>query len=498
MFGTTIVAVSTPPGAGARAVLRLSGPEALRITREVARLSAGAGVHAAASEPPSLEARGIYHGQFLDGRGQQPLMLLWMPGPHSYTREDTAEFHLPGSPPLVEAALARLVGLGAEPAARGEFTRRAFLSGRLDLTRAEGVLLLVEASSEVERRSASALLFGGLAERVEALRETLVDLRVLCEASLDFDETDTGHVDDAVLARQGAACLAGVEAALRWEERREPTLALPTIVLAGEPNAGKSSLFNRLVATRAPGDQAIVSGLAGTTRDAKSGLWSVAGGDCRLVDTAGYLGGAEGPGGPEGLGEPEHRAAAFARAEQESADLLLWVVDAAGTGERSLAAQQALLPLGPPRLLVWNQIDRPAVLQAPGAVQLAEAGEPPFVAVSAGTGAGLDALEAAAARWLGRERVSSGQRARADSPEVEPAGRAGGGAGRELSVRHRQALERSRAELAEALDLHGSGAPLDLVATGLRSATNALDAILGGTTSEDLLDRIFARFCLGK
>ena len=474
---TTIVAVSSPPGPGARAVLRLSGPESARLVRESTRLET------------ELDARGVYRGRFLDGRGEQPLLLLWMPGPHSYTREDVAEFHLPGSPPLVEAALARLVQLGAEPAQRGEFTRRAFQHGRLDLTRAEGVLLLVEAANEEERRSAAALLFGGLAERVQALRETLVELRVRCEASLDFDETDTGHVDDAVLARMGAACLAGLGEALRWEERREPVSGLPRVVLAGEPNAGKSSLFNRLVAARAPGDRAIVSGLAGTTRDAKSGLWSVAGGDCRLVDTAGHDGALGGSDAADD--DPDRAAQAFAGAERDAADLLLWVVDASRASAIPLAEQAARLPAGPARLLVWNQVDRPGAAPEPPT----ELQGLPWVAVSAETGAGLAELERAAARGLGRAPATPSESGPTAAGGDAPAG---AGAGRELSVRHRQALERSRVELARALELHGAAAPLDLVATSLKHATDALDAILGATTTEDLLDRIFARFCLGK
>jgi len=205
-----------------------------------------------------------------------------MPGPRSFTREDVAEFHLPGSQPLLVAALARLLELGARPAAAGEFTRRAFHSGRIDLTRAEGVLALIRARNEAEVRSASALLFGGLARRIEGLRAELDGLRALCEASLDFDETDTGHVPEEELERRAAQGVRGLREAREWEERRAPASLVPRIVLAGRPNAGKSRLFNRLAR-----GEVLVSDHAGTTRDTVNATWTLAGVDCLLVDTAG-------------------------------------------------------------------------------------------------------------------------------------------------------------------------------------------------------------------
>ncbi|MFN0007769.1 MAG: tRNA uridine-5-carboxymethylaminomethyl(34) synthesis GTPase MnmE, partial [Planctomycetota bacterium] len=185
--GTTIAAIASPPGGAARGIVRLSGPRAAEIVRAVFR-----------GHPPlDLARRTLRLGRFLDGRGDQPLLLLWMPGPRSFTREDVAEFHLCGSPPLLEAALEHVLALGATAAAPGEFTRRAFLSGRIDLTRAEGVLALVGARNDRERRAGALLLAGGLAQRIGAVRDRLADLRALTEASLDFDERDTGHVPDS-------------------------------------------------------------------------------------------------------------------------------------------------------------------------------------------------------------------------------------------------------------------------------------------------------------
>ena len=467
---STIAAVSSPPGPGDRAVIRVSGPEAGELVRRTARLDA----------PFDASRRGAYRGRFLDGRGEQPLLLLWMPGPRSYTREDVAELHLSGSPPLVEVALARLLALGARPAAPGEFTRRAFESGRIDLTRAEGVLAVIEASNEAEARAASELLFGGLARRVDHLRDGLAELRALAEASLDFDEADTGHVPEDELMRRAEEVGALLREALTWEERREPLSGMPRVALVGEPNAGKSSLFNALVDG---GGRALVSDLAGTTRDGVAGVWCLGEVEARLVDTPGLAGGA--------LGEADRGAQELGRAMLAGADLLLFVVDASSAEAGRVRRARRDLP-DRPRLLVWSKMD---LLEGSGppldewdeeegtGVELEEPAAQ--VAVSARTGLGLDRLAEAAARALGL-----GDR--------EAARRAGRGLGRELSVRHRHALESSARELDCARDLLRTRAPLDLVAEALRFATDALDDVRGRTTSEDVLDRIFARFCLGK
>jgi tRNA modification GTPase len=325
--GTTIAAIASPPGAGERGVLRLSGARTEEFVRATCSTS---------GEPLRELPRGVHSVRFDDGRGTLPALLFWMPGPRSFTREDVAELHLPGAPALLSVALERLLALGAAPAGPGEFTRRAFVNGRIDLTRAEGVLALVSARDAGERRAATALLFGGLGDRMTALRDTLDGLRSLCEASLDFDETDTGHVPEEDLARGARGVATGLAEALSWEERRTPFAGVAEIVLAGEPNAGKSRLFNRLTAGKA-----LVSDHAGTTRDALSGEWRLAGLACRLLDTAGVDAAASGPDGD---------AQELGSRAREAADLVLWVVDAT-QGEPSPAAAQG------GRLTVWNKID---------------------------------------------------------------------------------------------------------------------------------------------
>ncbi len=445
----TIAAIASAAGSGARAVIRVSGGEAAGLVERTCRGGAG-------PLPPA--ERGLVECIFHDGAGEQPALLLWMPGPASYTAEDVAEFHLPGNPHLARVALERLLELGARQAARGEFTRRAFEHGRMDLTRAEGVLALVHASSQAERRAATALLVGGLEERLAALREGVDGLRALAEASLDFDEADTGHVPVEALLERAAQLEAGLEEALGWEEARAPATSLPRVVLAGPPNAGKSSLFNALTSGS---QRAIVDPGAGSTRDVLGGLWNLGRAQVRLEDSAGREV-AEGE-----LGEGSQ---ALARRAAEGADLVLWVEDASLAG-RSAGHQQSGPEVGQgvPLLRVWNQIDR-----APDAGDSAGGA----LLTSAATGAGLPALAEAVLERLGLAR---------EGPSTA-----------ELSARHRSSLREAREALESGAEGLRAGAPLDLVAEALREATEALDSIHGSTTPEDLLDRIFASFCIGK
>ena len=329
------------------------------------------------------------------------------------------------------------------------------------------MLGLVSASNEHERRAATALLFGGLGQRMDVLRDGLEELRALCEASLDFDESDTGHVPVDELERLAEQARERIDEALRFEERRDPRPGRVRVVLAGRANAGKSSLFNRLVGGDRLQDAALVSDLPGTTRDVKAADWEAEGVACELVDTAGL---------ERSEKALEQAAEVRARHAAQTADVLVWVVDGASTrGASELAeALEARRLAGGLAVLCWNKSDDPrAAAQPPRALRRAFDAH---VVTSAATGAGCEQLAAAVAATL----------------------REGVGVGRELAARHRSALEAAGAALDEARTGLRSGAPLDAVAEILRVATFELDGISGSTTPEDLLDRIFARFCLGK
>ncbi|MEE2939518.1 MAG: GTPase [Planctomycetota bacterium] len=465
----TIAALASPGGAGERAVLRVSGPRAAEVVERTCSL---------AGEPLRPSARGAQDVELHDGEGAQPALLLWMPGPRSFTAEDVAELHLVGHPGLVDLALRRVLDAGARLAEPGEFTRRAFENGRIDLTQAEGVAALVSARTDAERRAALALLEGGLGERLGGIRDGLEAVRALAEASLDFDEADTGHVPTEELARRTGAVLDALKDALRWERQRSRGAEDLVVCLAGAPNAGKSTLFNRLAEgeLRAATGPALVSDVAGTTRDPARGRWNVQPGSdlgVELVDTAGlFAGGAA----PSALDE---RAVARARAELGAADLVLVVADASRPGEQVAALAREVGRRG---LLVWNKIDLAgAASRPPEALLESAASGHGWVAVSAGAGRGLGELARACASAL--ETSATG---------ASVAARAG------LAARHVEALQVAQASGRAAAEGLALRAPLDLVAQELREATDALDGISGRTTPEDLLSRIFARFCLGK
>ncbi|MBL8863450.1 MAG: tRNA modification GTPase [Planctomycetes bacterium] len=453
MSADTIAAIASPAGPGARGIVRISGPGARALVRA---LWVGA--------PPELVRRGLVLGRVDDGRGTQPVLFLWMPGPRSFTGEDVAELHAPGSPPLLAALFERVTALGARPARAGEFTRRAFEHGRIDLTRAEGVLELVAARNEAEARAASQLLLGGLGSRVDGVRDALDDLRALCEASLDFDEADTGHVAPRELVDRSDRVRARLAEALAFERARGAASGLPRVALAGAPNAGKSTLFNALLRT----ERAITSPESGTTRDVLEAEVDLDGRRVVLLDLPGLDGDARGL---------ERAAQQGARERLAGADLVLWVVDAAA-GPHDLARERRALASGVPVVLAWNQIDRPSAGAAPdpAALDVAE-----VVPTSGARGQGLARL----AHALGAALATA-------------ASEEGGPLARELARRHVRGLECSRAELAAAQAVLASGGPLDLAAEHLRRASAGLDELRGATTAEDLLDRIFARFCLGK
>jgi tRNA modification GTPase len=478
----TIVAISSPPGGGARAVLRLSGERAGELV--AARLQR--------SVPAT---RGVYPGRIRDAEGGVPCLWFWMPGPHSYTREDVAELHIPGAAPLVDAVLEAFLHDGAALAAPGEFTRRAFENGRLDLTEAEGVLGLIEAADLAAARSAAQLLAGGLKSRVAILREGLDGLRALAEASLDFDTDETGHVATTELKRRALELASNLREALVFEEQRTSSRGRSRIVLAGRPNAGKSSLFNHLAAlelTRA----ALVSELAGSTRDGKHALWNVQGVEVELHDAPGF--------GATALGaDPDAQAERLADETRRSADIVLWTLPADALSA-DLLTDRARFPKDATVIPLLTKADLADVQAARRFTEAAGLDPHGWLWVSSAWGAagrGLLTLEArgTASAPLGNLGALSAAVAEAlglvqTGPRVSQAA----SLGRELSTRHRAALRRGLDVLEEAEGALSLGIPLDLVAETLREATAELDAITGQTTAEDLLDRIFAGFCLGK
>jgi len=433
----TVAAVATPAGRGGIGIVRVSGADVPRIAAAVlGRLPA---------------ARQATLSIFVDALGERldEGIALYFPAPRSYTGEPVLELQGHGGAVVTHQVLSAVLDAGARLAEPGEFTRRAFLNGKLDLAQAEAVADLIDAASREAARSALRSLGGEFSAAIRALVDQLTELRALTEAMLDFPEeqVDGPHRIDA--AQRLARLRAALEDVLAKSRQGSLLRAGVHIVLAGRPNVGKSSLLNRL----AGAERAIVTAQPGTTRDALREAIHIEGVPIMVVDTAGLR---------ESQDEVEQLGMARTRAELAQADVALVVVEAGGA-----ETSDTPLPEGVARITVVNKIDLVAGM-APGK-------EGASVRVSAKTGAGLDALRSAileAAGWSARGETVFLAR-----------------------ERHLRALREAHAHLEEAA---AQAAQWEFFAEELRLAQEALGAITGRVSADDLLGEIFARFCIGK
>ena len=445
----TIVAAATPAGRGGIGIVRLSGPK----VPEIAAVMLG--------ELPA--PRHATFARFLDAR-QQPIdagLALFFPAPASYTGEHVLELHGHGGPLVLEALIARALELGARRAQAGEFTQRAFLNDKLDLAQAEAIADLIDAGSQEAVRAAMRSLQGEFSAMVRGLTEAVIDLRTYVEAAIDFPEEEIDFLADRELGERFQAVREHFSGVL--ESARQGRLLRDgmTVVLAGRPNAGKSSLLNRLAGY----DAAIVTPIPGTTRDVVRVPIAIDGMPLHVLDTAG-LGQAGDPVEEEGMRR--------ARAEIERADRVLFVIDAADdpAGE-AFREERARLPHDVPVTLVLNKCDLAAGLP------LADtAAGPPRLHVSALTGAGVEALRAHLKGCMGFQTVEGGAVS--------------------ARARHLESLARAHTHTEEAARQLTERRAGELVAEELRAAQAALNEITGEFTSDDLLGRIFAGFCIGK
>ena len=453
----TIVAAATPPGRGGVGIVRISGPISAAIARELLGVLP--------------EPRYATHAAFAaaDGEAIDRGLALYFPAPHSYTGEDILELHGHGGPVLVETLIARAEQLGARRALPGEFTQRAYLNDKMDLAQAEAVADLIDASSVAASRAALRSLQGEFSARVQALDEALAQLRAHVEATIDFPSDEIDFLADHALAERLAAVR--LQCATLQDTARQGRVLTEgvTVVIAGAPNAGKSTLLNRLAGHEA----AIVTDIPGTTRDVLRERIQIEGVPLWLLDTAGLR---------DSRDAIESEGMRRARAAMTQADHILFVIDAAVDPNASaFAAERDRWPANVPVTLLFNKIDLPGVkADAPGAVRAAAslANEPPRLAISAQSGAGLDALRRHLLEAAGYNRHESGT----------------------LSARRRHvdALGTTARHLAAADEqCHHAGAG-ELVAEELRSAQRALGEITGTGTPDELLSRIFSTFCIGK
>ena len=450
----TIAAVASPFGEGAIALLRVSGPDALRITDTVCRVS---------NQPPPSEGvpRRLARAKLLGTNGEvlDDVLFSIHRAPASYTGEDLVEITCHGGVLVTRRALDTLLAAGARAAGPGEFTQRAFLNGKMDLTQAEAVMDLISAQTDLALRAASEQLAGRIGQRVNALRDDLLSMVAHVEAYIDFPDEDIDPETGAALLARLGRIAADLDALLATAGQGRILREGVRTVIYGEPNVGKSSLLNALLGH----ERAIVSALPGTTRDTIEEFANVRGLPLRLIDTAGLRDTAD---------PIEAAGIQRARATLSHADLALHVFDASAPPK---GVQPDALPPGTVEIRVLNKADlglHPAWEIEPAAI--------PSLRVSCATGEGIAALSD-----LIYDRITGGQVAWNPSAAA-------------INARHQDCLQRVRAAVQAAAAALRAGQSPEFVSLDLRQALDAVGEVVGGVDTEEILGRIFSTFCIGK
>ena len=445
---TTIVAIATPPGRGGIGIVRISGSD----TPQIARALLG---QLPAPRHATFTTFRDAHGAALD-QG----LALYFPAPHSFTGEHVLELHGHGGPVVMDLLLQAVIAYGARIARPGEFSERAFVNGKLDLAQAEAVADLIESASAEAARAALRSLEGAFSQRVQTINEQLIALRLHIEAALDFPEEEIDFLADESLSGRAHQLTVQIDALRNATHQGQLLHDGMTVVLAGPPNAGKSSLLNALSGS----DSAIVSPIPGTTRDVLREHIQIDGLPLHVLDTAGLR---------ESADAIESEGVRRAHEAMQRANRVLLVIDDSEAGQGDVQPLLAQLPADVRLTLVRNKIDRSG--RAPGPVVAMT--DIPEIAISAQNGSGLDALRAHLKECMGYQAAGEGTFS--------------------ARRRHLDAIERARhhvqAALAQLAARRG-----ELAAEELRQAQQALGEITGEFTSDDLLGRIFSSFCIGK
>ncbi len=452
----TIVAPATAPGGAAEAIVRISGPDPWAAIEAVFRSDV--------DSPTELESARVLTGRLATGFSQPiPCQAYVWPTLRSFTRQPTVELHLPGSPPLVAATVEALCQAGARLAEPGEFTLRAFLAGRIDLPQAEAVLGVIDAPDSERLQTALAQLAGGLSQPLGQLRERLLNLLAELEAGLDFADEDIEFVSPKHLVSELTAAYQLVTDTAEQMATRTAAPDGARVVLTGWPNVGKSRLFNALAGR----EQAIVSQVPGTTRDYLVAEITIGGVTCELTDTAGW--------------EPDSKS-------HERRDVEISNAAQGQTQQQSSIADVRLVCIDGSRMLlpaerVWlESITEGEAVYVRTKCDLPDQTDfyAAAIAVSSVTGTGLDALRSALADVL-----SSRQSTTANCVAT-------------TAARSRTALRHASECLARAIELTEQGGSEELIASELRVVLDSLGQVLGAIYTDDVLDRIFSRFCIGK
>jgi tRNA modification GTPase len=443
---STIAAIASPPGMGAVSMIRISGPDAVAVADR-----------ATAGKASGAVTKMSQYCRLLDSSGHvidDGLMTIFR-APHSYTGEDSVEFTGHGGTLVTREVLSRILACGASAAGPGEFTQRAFMNGKLDLTQAEGVMDLISAQSRLSLRAARSQLEGTLGKRTTAARDQLLEVLAHLEAWIDFPEEDIDPQTGKLLGEKISGIMSVIDSLLATADQGRILREGVRTVIYGEPNVGKSSLLNRLLGF----DRAIVSDLAGTTRDTLEEMINMDGIPLRLVDTAGVR---------EATDRIESEGIQRTAQQIELADLLLEIVDA--SVPRSVSA--AVRTTAATHLLILNKTDlgeHPSWQEIEG------------IRISCAAGEGFDELAMTIREVLHFSEADWGEHAVA------------------INVRHQASLALARTSLITALDLlDDKNADAELAAIDLREALDALGEIPGRVDTEDLLGVIFSSFCIGK
>jgi tRNA modification GTPase len=454
----TVVAIATAPGRGGIGVVRISGPRAREIAYPMLRLKhdlePGRAVFGELIEPVPIDANtGNRKPEAGSPTRIDEVVVTYFAGPRSYTTDDIIEIAAHGSPVVLRHIVELCVAAGARPAEPGEFTMRAFLNGRIDLTQAEAVRDLIDSQTLYQAKIAAQQLEGALSRRLQPVKQKLIELIAVLEAGIDFAEDDVSVLPDATILERIAAVLEPLQqlaASFAYGKIVHQGL---TLAIVGRPNVGKSSLFNRLVER----ERAIVTATPGTTRDLVSETVALGGIPIQLVDTAGIR---------HALDEAESIGIRKSMEALADADLVLVVLDASRPDEDTELLRHAE---GRPAIVVGNKCDLGIAVRYP-----------PLLYASALTGEGITELRAEILRHIGGETGAQAE------------------TGFLTNVRHQSLVQESIAALNAASIAVDAEVPHEMLLLDLYSALQPLDAITGATTTDDILNLIFSKFCIGK
>ena len=449
----TIAALATPPGEGALAVIRISGPQSLVVADAVFQ---------GTKSPSNIQERNLTFGRIIDAKGEviDEVLLTVFRNPRSYTGEDLVEISGHGGSFVASRVLAAVLEAGARMARPGEFTERAFLNGKLDLTQAEAVMDLISAGTPRAARAAAAQLEGRLGQEIHALRGELLECVAHLEAFIDFPEEGIDPESGVALRRRMERIAERFAILLATADEGRLLREGITLALCGAPNAGKSSLLNRLLGA----ERAIVNETPGTTRDTIEERASLGGYPFRVIDTAGLR---------ETVDAVEQEGVRRAKYAAEQADLRIHLVDASSLTDATTIPS----PLFDDEILVYNKSDLLAD-------RVALPGE---IIISCRTGEGIESLiQTITSKVTGH---SKGEKA-AYGENVQD--------GAAINARHQGCLKRASSSLEAAMALLGAGDPPELVAVELRSTLGAVGEVVGEAGTEEILGKIFSSFCIGK